>query len=682
MLSKLSRRSVNHIRAAGYFVTASRVSSALLKSHPRAFSTGAAQPAENHEFKAETRKLLDIVARSLYTDKEVFIRELVSNSSDALEKFRFLSSTHQIKNVLSPDTSLGITVEVNETERTFTIVDTGIGMSRAELIENLGTIARSGSKKFIEEVGSSDNKIIGQFGVGFYSSFVVADKVKVYSRSADVDKDEHGYCWESDGMGTFSVTRDDSISRGTRIEIHLKEEAVDFSKYEVVKSAATKFSSFIDFPLKIRNCVSNDETEITQQEALWLKTSATQEEHADFYRFLSGQSYGDPIYSFFFHTDAPLSIKSVFYMPEDAPDRFFNAHSIPQSGVALHSRRVMVTKHADKIIPQWLYWVKGVVDCEDMPLNISRENMQDSALLTKLSNVVVKRILRFLIDESKKNPEKFAKFYKNYATFLKAGLLEDVRVHGGSLHKEQLMKLLRFELVQDESSKLISLQEYVDMIKDTDQKNIYYINAPSKKSAQISPYMDGLAGVPVLLLTDDIDDFVVNSVGPFGGKTFVSIDSGEVDRKPTDSTAASFTDAEKATITDLFKTAIGDKKIAEIIFSENLVSCPAVVTSQLSPHMRKMMKNLIAQTASSAPSDEDVFDAMPVKLELSQSHELIRSLLEISDADETVKKIVPAQIYYNAMLSAGMIDDARAVLPTITDLVRVCIKQAVAARTQ
>ena len=645
----------------------------------RAFSSAAAQPAENHEFKAETRKLLDIVARSLYTDKEVFIRELVSNSSDALEKFRFLSSTHQIKNVVSPDTALGITVEVNENERTFTIVDTGIGMSRSELIENLGTIARSGSKKFLEEVGSSDNKIIGQFGVGFYSSFVVADKVKVYSRSADADKDEHGYCWESDGMGTFSISRDDSITRGTRIEIHLKEEAVDFSKYDVVRSAATKFSSFIDFPLKIKNCVSNEETEITQQEALWLKTSATEEQHQDFYRFLSGQSYGDPIYSFFFHTDAPLSIKSVFYMPEDAPDRFFNPHSIPQSGVALHSRRVMVTKHADKIIPQWLYWIKGVVDCEDMPLNISRENMQDTALLTKLSNVIVKRILRFLIDESKKNPEKFAKFYKNYATFLKAGLLEDVRVHGGMLHKEQLMKLLRFELVHGEDSKTVSLNEYIDLIKDSDQKHIYYINAPSKKSAQMSPYMDGLDDVPVLLLTDDIDDFVVNSVGPYSGKTFVSVDSGEVEKKTT-SESVSFSDEEKTKITDLFKSSLGEKKIAEIVFSSNLVSSPAVVTSQLSPHMRKMMKNIIAQTASSAPSNEDIFDAMPVKLELSQSHELIRSLLDIADADETVRKLVPAQIYYNAMLSAGMIDDARAVLPTITELVQVCIKQAVAAR--
>jgi HSP90 family molecular chaperone len=195
--------------------------------------------------------------------------------------------------------------------------------------------------------------------------------------------------------------------------------------------------------------------------------------------------------------------------------------------------------------------------------------------------------------------------------------------------------------------------------------------------------MDGLKDVPVLLLTDDIDDFVVNSVGPFSGKTFVSVDSGEVEKKPAtnDSELNSFSDEEKSKITQLFKASLGEKKFAEIVYSSNLVSSPAVVTSQLSPHMRKMMKNIIAQTASSAPSNEDIFDAMPVKLELSQSHDLIRSLLDIADdSDETIKKIIPAQIYYNAMLSAGMIDDARAVLPTITELVQVCIKQAVAAR--
>ena len=681
MLSKLSRRSLNTVRATYALKSKAVVFSPISSAGVRNFSTEV-PAAENHEFKAETRKLLDIVARSLYTDKEVFIRELISNASDALEKFRFLSSTHQIKNIVSPDTSMGITVEVDADKRTFTITDSGIGMSRAELIENLGTIARSGSKKFLEEIGSSDNKIIGQFGVGFYSSFVVADKVRVYSRSADADKDEHGYLWESDGTGTFSIVKDDSVTRGTKIEIHLKEEAADFAKFDLVKSAATKFSSFIDFPIKVVNAGLSAETaEITQQDALWLKTSATEEQHTDFYRFLSGNSYGEPHYAFFFHTDAPLSIKSVFYVPEDAPEKFFSAAMVPQSGVALHSRRVLVTKHADAIIPQWLHWVKGVVDCEDMPLNISRESMQDTALLKKLSNAVVKRILRFFIDEARKDSTKFAKFYKNYSTYLKAGLLEDIRVNGGAVHKDQLLKLLRFELVHPTDSgkpnELVSLQEYVDRLGEN-QKSILYINAPNRAAAQASPYMDGI-DAPVLLLTDDIDDFVVNSIGPFGGKMFVSVDSGDADIERVSSGDASelVTESEKERLVQLFKSALESKKITDVSFSKNLKSSPAIVTSQLSPHMRKMMKNIIAQSGQVA-KDEDLFDAMPVKLELSESDPLIRSLAGVED--EGMGKILATQIYMNAMISAGMIEDARVALPTITELVRKCIDQAIASR--
>ena len=679
MLSKCASSSRRFLITARGAAVRSSIAAVPKIALARPYSTAQAV-AENHEFKAETRKLLDIVARSLYTDKEVFIRELISNASDALEKFRFLSSTHQIKNITAPEESLRIRVEVDATKRTFTIIDTGIGMSRSELIDNLGTIARSGSKKFLEEVGSSDNKIIGQFGVGFYSSFVVADKVRVSSRSADAEKDPHGYIWESDGTGTFSISQDDSVPRGTRIEIHLKEEAWDFSKFDPVKQAASKFSSFIDFPIQVSKIdTTNSETvEITQQDALWLKNSASEDQHTEFYRFLTNNSYGEPHYAFFFHTDAPLSIKSVFYIPQDAPEKFFSQAMIPQSGVALHSRRVLVTKHADAIMPQWLHWVKGVVDCEDMPLNISRESMQDTALLKKLSNAIVKRILRFLIDESKKSPEKYKKFYANYSTFMKAGLLEDIRTNQGTVHKEQLMKLLRFELANGEIGKLVSFQEYVDMLGES-QDSILYINAPNRAAAQASPYMDGITS-PVLLLTDDIDDFVVNSVGPFGGKMFVSVDSGDakISRETVegDSDDRIHTD-EKMRIIALFKQALENRKISDVSFSPNLKSCPAVVTSQLSPHMRKMMKNIVAQSGQK-PTDDDLFDAMPVKLELSETDELIKSLVSVKD--EETQKIVASQIYFNAMISAGMIEDARTVLPQITELVRRCINQAVNAR--
>ena len=356
---------------------------------------------------------------------------------------------------------------------------------------------------------------------------------------------------------------------------------------------------------------------------------------------------------------------------------------IPKSNVALHSRRVLVTKHADAILPQWLYWVRGVVDCEDMPLNISRESMQDTALLRKLSNAIVKRILRFLIDESKRDSEKFAKFYSNYSTFLKAGLLEDIRSNAGSLHKDQLMKLLRFELVNPVGdmpvNKLVSLQEYADMV-GSDQTSIYYINAPSRRAAQQSPYMDGLSA-PVLLLTDDIDDFVVNSIGPFQEKMFVSVDSGDATIARAADPAAAESDrlpeTDKGKLISLFKSALESRKISDVSFSPNLRSSPAVVTSQLSPHMRKMMKNLMAQSGQT-PKDEELFEAMPVKLELSETDPVIQSLADVTD--EATGKILATQIYFNAMISAGMIEDARAVLPSVHDLVRTCINQAVSKR--
>ncbi|CAK9021904.1 unnamed protein product [Durusdinium trenchii] len=403
----------------------------------RPFST------ETHEFKAETKKLLDIVAKSLYTDKEVFIRELISNASDACEKLRFLQTTQQVKDVSDAERPLQVTLSVNESERKFVIEDSGIGMTHDELIEHLGTIAKSGSLDFLQRGESDASKIIGQFGVGFYSTFVVADKVEVYTKTADKEKGEKGYLWTSDGSGSFTITEVDEVPRGTKIELTLKDDATEFSKLATVKKAAQKFSSFIDFPIYVTE--EGEPKPINKQEALWMKSSATEEQHLEFFRFLSGNSYGKPWYTLMYQTDAPLSIKSCFYIPDpdNAPSRMFTKD--PEIGISLHSRRVMVKKHADGVIPKWLHWMKGIVDCEDMPMNISRESMQDTRLMEKLSMAVVRRILRFLQQEAKKDPEKYQKFFRGYSYFLKAGLIED-KEGNFSRHKDDLLKLLRFEL--------------------------------------------------------------------------------------------------------------------------------------------------------------------------------------------------------------------------------------------
>merc|ERR1719238_1651466 len=274
------------------------------------------------------------------------------------------------------------------------------------LASNLGTIAKSGSLDFSEKAESDASNIIGQFGVGFYSTFVVAEKVDVYTKAADKSLGDAGYHWSSDGTGSFEVTEVSGLPRGTKIELSLKDDATEFAKLSTVKKAAQKFSSFVDFPISVAE--DGEDKEINKQDALWLRKTATEEEHTSFFRYLGSTSYGEPWYTLLYQTDAPLSIKSCFYVPnpDNAPSRLFSRD--PEIGVSLHSRRVLVKKQAEGVIPKWLHWIKGVVDCEDMPMNISRESMQDSRLMAQLSMAVTKRILKFLAQQAKKDPEKYA----------------------------------------------------------------------------------------------------------------------------------------------------------------------------------------------------------------------------------------------------------------------------------
>jgi TNF receptor-associated protein 1 len=307
----------------------------------------------------------------------------------------------------------------------------------------------------------------------------------------------------------------------------LKDDATEFSKLATVKKAAEKFSSFIDFPLSVFE--DGEDKLVTKQDALWMKTSASTEEHTTFFRYLSSTSYGEPYYTLMYQTDAPLCIKSCFYIPDpdNAPSRMFTRD--PEVGVSLHSRRVLVKKNADGVIPKWLHWIKGVVDCEDMPMNISRENMQDTRLMEKLSMAVVRRILRFLDTQAKKDEEKYSKFFKGYSYYLKAGIIED-KENNYSRHKDDILKLLRFECSEKDKGEVVSLEQYVKTSKDG-QKNIYYFTCPDRQTALASPYMEQFMQRKrnVLLMYEDIDEYVINSIDGFKDKKFVSVDSGDKD---------------------------------------------------------------------------------------------------------------------------------------------------------
>ncbi|CAD7930183.1 unnamed protein product [Amoebophrya sp. A25] len=663
-------------------------SAAELFSSARFFSS---EP-EKMEFKAETKKLLNIVAKSLYTDKEVFIRELISNASDACEKLRFLQTSGKAPETLTAaEKKLQIELSCDETLRLFTIQDYGIGMTKDQLVNNLGTIARSGSREFLEQTsdsaaGSESNTIIGQFGVGFYSAFVVADKIEVFTRSADAAN--LGYKWTSDGMGEFEVAEiPDYTDRGTKIVLHLKEECAEFSKLYTVKACAKKFSSFVDFPLFVNE--DGAFKELNKQEPLWLKSKATEEEHVDFYRFLSGTSYGDPFYTLSFASDVPLTIKSLFYVPEDAPSRFFAKE--PEIGVALHCRRVLVKKQAEGIIPRWLHWLRGVVDCEDMPLNISRESMQDTQLMAKLSLAVVRRFLRFLDQQAKKDPEKYLKFYKNYSYYLKAGLIED-RETGGR-HKDELTKLLRFGCSTLPEGEMISLQDYVDkhMVSSSDavlkQKNIYYYCVPNRETAMNSPYMEQFKDRKraVLLMHEDVDEFVISSaLDGFKTHQLIAVDAQdkdfELDLDAKKEDESSKTEAEKIELSSAqqdelkswMKEQLGTKAM-EIKFTDRLVSSPAVVTSLLTPHMRKMMKQMMAAGASGSSMNNA--DNVPMTLEVSAKHPVIKTLYSIKQSNADVAKLSVELLFDNACIAAGMLDEPRSVLPRLNKILETMVMQ-------
>jgi len=627
---------------------------------------------ERHEFKAETKKLLDIVAKSLYTDKEVFIRELISNASDACEKLRFLQGTHQLSAVHDEALPLQIKLSCDEGSRQFVIEDTGVGMTHDELVDHLGTIAKSGSLDFLQNAESDASKIIGQFGVGFYSTFVVADKVEVFTKTCDVAKGDTGYLWSSDGSGSYEITEVPNVPRGTKIVLTLKDDAVEFAKLATVKKSAEKFSSFIDFPIVILE--SGEEKPVNKQDALWMKSSATEEEHTQFYRFLSNTSYGEPYYTLLYQTDAPLSIKSCFYIPDpdNAPSRMFTRD--PEVGVALHSRRVLVKKQADGVIPKWLHWMKGVVDCEDMPMNISRESMQDSRLMEKLSMAVVRRILRFLDQQSKKDPEKFQKFFKGYSYYLKAGVIEDKEMNY-SRHKDDILKLLRFECSQKGKGELISLEEYLSSSKEG-QKNVYYFTAPDRQTAMSSPYMEQFNQRErnVLLMYEEIDEYVVTGIEGFKDRKFVSVDSSdkdfelELDPPEEVKPEKELTETEQKDLEKFIKGVLKER-IQEVKFSKRLVSSPAIVTSIVTPHMRKMMKNLMAG------KENDGMNNIPMTLELSPSHHIVTTLNVIKGSNEAVARIAVEQLYDTACIAAGTLDDPRVLLSRLNKVLEMFIYQ-------
>ena len=600
------------------------------------------------EFKAETKKLLDIVINSLYTEKDVFVRELISNAADALEKFRHQSLT--ATEVFDDHLPLEITIEVDEEKKTLTIADTGIGMTRDELENNLGTIAHSGSNTFLTELveaAKKDVSLIGQFGVGFYSAFMAGAKVRVQTRSWDKSE---GHEWVSDGAGSFTISEMPGLHRGTKIIIELKEDASDYAKEWKISSIVKQYSSFVSFPIKLGGEVINT------VQALWTKSrnEIKEEEYTEFYKFVANATT-DPMYQLHFSADAPLAINALLFVPAENFEGFGFGKMDP--GVNLYCQRILIDQHSKTILPEWLRFLKGVVDSEDLPLNISRQALQDNALVAKIRKVITKRFLKYLDEQAKSDPEKYLQFWSTFGIYLKEGATSDYE------YQKEIGKLLRFESSKSEADKPVSLADYV-LRMNPDQEEIYFINGPNRASIEAGPYVEMFKqkDIEILYTLEPIDDFVLNHLGEFDGKKLVSADradlslsKGDVEEKDPEKS----TDEEKQAgedmdvLTKWMQELLADN-VSEVSVSKRLVDAPAMIVNPDS-YMTSSMERIMA-----AGRKEQGFPGMEKtkkKLEINPKNDLIIKLSKLQKSDVDFAAQVARQIHDNAMIQAGLLVD-------------------------
>jgi HSP90 family molecular chaperone len=643
----------------------------------------AAPPAEpvnakSHQFKAETRQLLDIVTNSIYTDKEVFLRELVSNASDALEKVRHLQSTNSPLLVNTSDSPLEIALTVDEDAKTITITDSGVGMTAEELEANLGTIAKSGSREFMADATEQMSDIIGKFGVGFYSSFMIGATVSVTSKSAKLATTDTAAVWTSDGGGDFSIAEapntDESFTRGSIITIHLKDsEAAEYGKKSKIEAILKKYSNFVNFPITLNG------ERVNTMDAVWSlePKNVDLDMHKAFYKFLTG-GFDDPLYHLHYRADAPLEIKTLLYVPSHHGEKYGMGRMNP--GVSLYSRKVLIEKDSPDILPDWLRFVKGVVDSEDLPLSISREKSQDSKLIVKLKTALTRRFINELSKKAKKDPETYkTKFWPEYGHFLKEGVCQDYQF------QSQLAKLLYFESSKGKEGELCTLEEYVGRMAP-DQKDIYFLCAPTRKSAAASPYMEAFesSGKEVIFVYTAIDDFVMSNLGTFEGRQLITAEKGgldlgddkkeDADKKDEESDDKNGSFDDDVLCAWMSNVALHDK-VDSVKTTSRLVGSPAIITGHESGALRRMMKMVDTQGVGST----GLTDLEKQTLEINPKHAVIRRIEELSKQGgdkEEAAKIAAEAVFNNAVISAGLLDDARTMVPNVQKLLEKFLEKA------
>jgi molecular chaperone HtpG len=543
---------------------------------------------QNLEFQTEAKQLLHLMIHALYSHKEVFIRELISNASDALDKLRFQSLTNP--SILPPDTELSIHIKLDKKAKTFTISDNGIGMSRQEVIENIGTIARSGSKAFLEKMTGdqkADSNLIGQFGVGFYSVFMVAESVKLVTKKAGCP-DEPAVMWESKGENEFTISDTEKEGHGTEITLYLKEDESAYTEDWQVRSIIKKYSDFIVFPIYLPNEKGHEEV-INQTKPLWRRSQSeiTQEQYEEFYQQALG-GFDKPLSILHSHAEGVMEYSWMLFIPSSSPFDLFSMER--KHGVKLYVKRVFIMDNCKELIPEYLRFVRGIVDSEDLPLNISREMLQKNPVIDKIRKALVGKILGRLKEMAEKEPDNYKKFWNEFGPVFKEGLHTDYE------NKDKLLELVRFQSSMAEKDELVSLKQYVNRMR-TDQKEIYYITGESRDIVEKSPHLEVFKAksIEVLYLTDPIDEFIVNDIYNFDGKTLKSVvqedlDLGELGKDEKDIKKKAESKYKK--LTERIKNILGDA-IKEVQITTRLKDSPACLVADkngMGVHMEKLMK--------------------------------------------------------------------------------------------
>ncbi len=616
-------------------------------------------------FETEVKHLLHLMIHSLYSNKEVFLRELVSNASDAAEKLRFeaLSNSHLYEN----DPELKIRLEFNKEQRTIKVIDNGIGMTRAEVQEHIGTIAKSGTKQFFESLTGNqakDSELIGQFGVGFYSAFIVADKVTLITRKAGLNADQ-GVRWESTGEGEYTLESVEKDTRGTEIILHLKDSEDEFLEDYRLRSIIKKFSDHISLPIvmdKTIPAVKDEEGNITEAEkietetvnsasALWTKSKdeISEESYHEFYKHVS-HDYQNPLAHIHSKVEGNNEYTLLLYIPARAPFDLWDREA--KHGVKLYVRKVFITDDAEQLMPRYLRFIRGVIDSDSLPLNVSREILQQSKQISAIKTGAVKKVLSLLEQIAKEEDgDKYASFWSIFGTVLKEGVIEDHK------NKERISKLLRFSSTHSDAvTQTVSLEDYVSRMKEGQEK-IYYVIADSFASAKNSPHLEIFRkkGIEVLLLSDRVDEWLLSSLTEFDGKHLQSVAKGELDldklETEEDKKELENANQEFESVLNQIKTVLGDK-ISDVRLSHRLIDSPACLVTEaygMSLNMARIMKE--------AGQDANLFGggSKPI-FEINPNHALVKRIKAEQD-DERFADITQI-LFDQAILSeGGQLDD-------------------------